>query len=68
MGCEGLSQRFPVSSGGFDVNKDAAKVERELAAGHNVIIDTENLSEADLEALKNEFECRGISNKVVYWP
>lgn len=65
---KGFRSDFPASAGGFDVEKDVAKVERELAAGHNVIIDTENLSEADLEALRNEIERRGISDRVVYWP
>jgi|GEM_PF-809911 len=65
---KGFRSDFPASAGGFDIDKDISKVERELAAGHNVIIDTENLSEADLEALRNEIERRGISDRVVYWP
>lgn len=65
---KGFRSNFPASSGGFDVDEDIAKVERELAAGHNVIIDTANPSEADLEALRNEIERRGLSDRVVYWP
>lgn len=65
---KGFRSDFPASTGGFDVDEDVAKVERELAAGHNVIIDTENLSEADLEALRTEIERRGLSDRVVYWP
>lgn len=42
---KGSRSDFPASAGGFALDKDVAKVERELAAGHNVIIDTENLSE-----------------------
>ncbi|WP_127111685.1 hypothetical protein [Shimia sediminis] len=65
---KGFRSDFPAKTGGFDVEKDVAKVERELASGHNVIIDTENLSEADLAALRIEIERRGISERVVYWP
>ncbi|MEM6634919.1 MAG: hypothetical protein AAF667_03410 [Pseudomonadota bacterium] len=65
---KGFRSDFPASSGGFDVDQDIAKAERELAAGHNVIIDTENLSEADPEVLRNAIERRGISDRVVYWP
>lgn len=65
---KGFRSDFPASAGGFDIDKDISKVERELAAGHNVIIDTENLSEADLEALRNEIERLGILDRVGYWP
>ena len=43
-------------------------VEKELSSGHNVIIDTGNLSVEDLESLQTEIERRGLSDRVVYWP
>lgn len=65
---KGFRSDFPPKAGGFDLARDLGKVERELAAGHNVIIDTEKLDERDLEALKLEVERRGLGDRVVYWP
>lgn len=39
--------------GGYDPAKAAAKIERELAAGHNVILDLSKLQEPDLSNLKD---------------
>ncbi|MGO1973428.1 MAG: hypothetical protein ACTH2Q_10770 [Propionibacteriaceae bacterium] len=39
--------------GGYDPAKAAAKIERELAAGHNVILDLKKLQEPDLSNLKD---------------
>lgn len=51
------------------IGLDLTTVEGVLAAaGHNVIIDTGNLSAKDLDALKLEVERRGIGDRVVYWP
>lgn len=65
---KGFRSDFPPKSGGFDLARDLGKVERELAAGHNVIIDTEKLDERDLGELKLEVERRGLGDRVVYWP
>ena len=55
---------MPATSGGFDLTRDIGKVERELAAGHNVIIDTASLNQAD----ESERILRGIRHRVVFWP
>jgi hypothetical protein len=65
---KGFRSDFPPVTGGFDLEADVAKVEKELAFGHNVIIDTGHLNEADFEALRSEIDRRGISDRVVYWP
>lgn len=65
---KGFRSGFPASAGGFDVTIDVAKIERELRSGHNVIIDTGFLTEADLRSLREEIDHRGFSDRVVYWP
>ena len=67
-GANGLRRDFPAASGGFDVIKDVAKCEKGLASGHIVIIDTEKLTAEDLDALRNEIESLGLSDRVVCWP
>ena len=65
---KGFRSDFPVSQGGFEIDRATNNVEKELRSGHNVIIDTGNLSEDDLGALQTEIERRGFSERVVYWP
>ncbi len=65
---KGFRSDFPVSRGGFEIDRAMNNVEKELRSGHNVIIDTGNLSEDDLGALQTEIERRGFSERVVYWP
>ena len=65
---KGFRSDFAPAAGGFDLEVDVGKAEKELATGHNVIIDTGHLNQADLEALKLEIDRRGISDRVVYWP
>ena len=65
---KGFRSDMPATSGGFDLTRDIGKVERELAAGHNVIIDTASLNQADVEAVESELILRGIRHRVVFWP
>ncbi|WP_390911318.1 hypothetical protein [Pseudosulfitobacter sp. SM2401] len=65
---KGFRSDFPASSGGFEIGKAMDNVEKELNAGHNVIIDTGRLSVDDLSALRAEIERRGFSDRVVYRP
>lgn len=65
---KGFRSDFPVSSGGFGIEQAMNNVEKELRSGHNVIIDTGNLSVEHLEELRTEIERRGYSDRVVYWP
>lgn len=43
-------------------------VEKELRSGHNVIVDTGALAEADAGALRAEVERRSLGDRVVFWP
>jgi hypothetical protein len=65
---KGFRSDFSPTQGGFDLVRDMEKVERELAAGHNVIIDTQNMSESDIDAMKDEVDLRGLRERVVFWP
>ena len=65
---KGFRSGFPENVGGFDLATDIAKIEGELQSGHNVIVDTGFLTEADLQSLREEVDRRGISDRVVYWP
>ena len=65
---KGFRSDFPVSSGGFGIEQAMNNVEKELRSGHNVIIDTCNLSVEHLEELRTEIERRGYADRVVYWP
>ena len=65
---KGFRSDFPVSSGGFGIEQAMKNVEKELRSGHNVIIDTGNLSVEHLEELRSEIERRGYSDRIVYWP
>jgi SPP1 gp7 family putative phage head morphogenesis protein len=65
---KGFRSDFGPQQGGFELSRDMGKVERELTSGHNVIIDTQNMSESDIEAMKLEIESRGLGDRVVFWP
>lgn len=56
---KGFNSNYPPSQGGFDVKVDADKVDFELATGENVIIDTQNMTQGDVEVLKQEGQIRG---------
>ena len=59
---------FPANRGGFDLETDMGKVEKELRSQHNVIVDTGRMTETDVEALRAEVARRGLNDKVVFWP
>ena len=59
---------FPGRRGNFNLEADMANVEKELRSGHNVIVDTGRLTEADTEALRAEVERRSLGDRVVFWP
>ncbi|MEM6385868.1 MAG: hypothetical protein AAF718_06495 [Pseudomonadota bacterium] len=65
---KGFRSDFPPERGGFTEERALASIERELQAGHNVIIDTRNLSAAHLEDLRRSVENAGHEDRVVYWP
>lgn len=65
---KGFNSHFKPSKGGFDVQVDAGKVDKSLAKGENVMLDTSKMAPNDIAALKAEGATRGWGDKVVYWP
>lgn len=53
--------------GRFNVRDDADKVDDSLALKENVIIDTTNMTQQDVESLRSEGIIRGWGNRVI-WP
>ena len=54
-------------SGAFRLNRAIAKIEKEFANGHNVIIDTRRLTKFDIEALTKEINSRGYSDRIIWY-
>ena len=65
---KGFNSKFPPNKGGFDLATDAGKVDKELAAGENVMLDTSKMSESDIDALRAEGQVRGWGDRVKWWP
>jgi hypothetical protein len=63
-----FNSNFSAENGGFEVAKDAGKVDRDLGLGENVIVDTRNMNEQDVGALKAEGDRRGWGDRVRWWP
>jgi hypothetical protein len=51
---KGFNSHVPKAQGGFDVVTDAAKIDTSLAQGENVMVDTGNMTPADVNALQAE--------------
>ncbi|MGN0679808.1 MAG: hypothetical protein ACI4JS_09115 [Oscillospiraceae bacterium] len=54
-------------SGAFRLDRAIAKIEKEFANGHNVIIDTRRLTIADKEALMKAVSDKGYSDRVIWY-
>jgi hypothetical protein len=65
---KGFNSNFPKNKGGFDLARDAAKIDAELAKGQNVMLDTTNMSAADAAALRAEAASRGWGSRVRWHP
>lgn len=65
---KGFNSNFPPSKGGFSAVRDAAKVDKSLAQGENVMLDTAKMTPADVAALKAEGVARNWGNKLAWWP
>lgn len=63
-----FNSHFPPLAGGFDLTRDADKVDKSLAQGENVMLDTGRLSSNDLSALRNESSLRGWGQRAKWWP
>jgi len=64
---KGFNSNYPPNKGGFDVDRDADKVDSELESGENVMIDTEKLTPSDVEALREEGKARGWGDRVKWY-
>ena len=65
---KGFNSNFPAQKGGFSLARDAGEVDRSLALGENVMLDTSKMKPADVAALKQEGAARGWGERVKYWP
>ncbi|MBE6869115.1 MAG: hypothetical protein E7494_10185 [Ruminococcus albus] len=54
-------------SGAFRLSRAIAKVEKEFANGHNVILDTRRLTKSDREALINAINDKGYSDRIIWY-
>ena len=60
---ESLSAR----KGAFKLSRAIAKIEKEFANGHNVIIDTRRLTKSDRESLIKIISEKGYSDKIIWY-
>lgn len=65
---KGFNSNFPAEKGGFDLARDSAKVQDEIASGENVIVDTSKMSAQDVESLRADLAAKGLQNNVVWYP
>jgi len=65
---KGFNSNFTPKKGGFDLIRDAGKVDKSLALGENVMLDTSKMSPTDVQALRAEGTQRGWGNRVKWWP
>ncbi len=53
--------------GAFKLSKGLAKIEKEIANGHNVIIDTRRLTKLDRESLVDAIKGKEYSSKIIWY-
>ena len=53
--------------GAFKLSRAIAKIEKEFANGHNVIIDTRRLTKSDRESLIKAISEKGYSDKIIWY-
>jgi hypothetical protein len=53
--------------GAFNLSRAIAKIEREFANGHNVIIDTRRLTKSDRDALVKAIDNKGYSDRIIWY-
>ena len=53
--------------GAFKLSKAIAKIEKEFANGHNVIIDTRRLTKSDRDSLIKAINEKGYSDKIIWY-
>jgi hypothetical protein len=74
---DGLGQRWDVKGfvsgqlprmGYFDLMRDAGKVDKSLAQGEYVMLDTRRMNQVDVQALQSVGASRGWGQRVKWWP
>jgi hypothetical protein len=65
---KGFDSGHPPAQGGFELATDAAKVDKSLSLGEDVMLDTGKMSAADTAALKAEGVKRGWGDRVKFFP
>jgi hypothetical protein len=65
---KGFNSNFPPKKGGFDLTRDANKIDASLAQGENVMLDTSKMSPQNIQALQTEGARRGWGERVKSWP
>ncbi|HEY7559383.1 MAG TPA: hypothetical protein VIH18_31725 [Candidatus Binatia bacterium] len=65
---KGPNSHQPPANGGFDLATDAGKIDASLALGENVMVDTGQMTAADIATLKAEGVTRGWGAKVQFFP
>ncbi len=62
-----FNSKYPSYKGGFNVYRDAGVVDDSLTINENVIIDTTNMTQQDIDSLRSEGIVRGWGRRVI-WP
>lgn len=62
-----FNSNYKPRDGGFSLDKDVAKIEKELGKGEGVILDTKDLSAEHLEQLREAVTQKGWTNDQVLW-
>lgn len=62
-----FNSNFPERKGGFNLERDLGKIEKEFNQGENVILDTTDLKPDDASALRNAIEQKGWSDRIRWY-
>jgi hypothetical protein len=58
---------FHSEGGRFDIEYSMSKIEREIALNRNVILDGQNLSQADIASLRAAIDEAGLTDKIIWY-
>lgn len=64
---KGFNSNFPPRKGGFDLMRDAGKIDSALATGENIMLDTAKLTAEHADLLRAEGITRGWGDRVKFW-
>ena len=63
-----FNSNYSPKKGGFTLQKAIQSINRSLSENENVIVNTTQMKDNDLEKLKQEVNALGIRDKVIFWP